>query len=283
MKISVVTPCLDAARTIGETIESVVSQRGDFAIEYLLVDGGSSDGTVPLIEGYAGRVRDEAFPADRGRISLRWISEKDGGLYDALAKGFRLVTGDVVAYINADDFYLPHALSTVADVFRAFPDVRWLTGMTVKYNEAGQITEARMPLGYGRRMIRKGFHGTTLPFIQQESTFFRRDLLAGVDLDRLRAYRQAGDFFLWHAFAGSTDLYVVESCLAGFRCRPGQLSGNRGSYLREFSGIADRSGLADRMVAWLLRRADRFLTDPRKRRWNGKIISWRGTCWSMSR
>ncbi len=279
MRISIVTPCLNAARHIDETIDSVLRQRGDFEIEYVVVDGGSTDGTVESAGRYAAAVERGDFPIRCRGARMAVLCEKDEGMYDGLAKGLRRVTGDVAAYINADDFYLPNAFSVVAAVFRSVRGVRWLTGMTVSYNEEGQITEVRLPLGYSRPHIRGGLHGTCLPFIQQESTFFRRDLLESADLDRLRTCRFAGDFYLWHSFAGATDLDVVESCLAGFRRRRGQISADRARYLEEFLAIADPPTLRERLAGRVLRKADRFLTAAGKRRWNGRIIRFRENRW----
>src|SRR5512139_3842863 len=127
MKFSVITPCLNAAAHIGETAASVLGQsalRDGATLEYIVCDGGSTDGTVEILRGLAS-------PA------MRVISESDGGLYDALARGLRLATGDVVAYLNAGDYYHPHAFRAVQEVLSARPDCRWLTGFAVDYSPSG--------------------------------------------------------------------------------------------------------------------------------------------------
>lgn len=96
MKISVITACFNAKNTIGDTIASVRSQRHNgFEIEHIVVDGGSSDGTVAIISEYA---------REQGS-GVRWISESDHGLYDAINKGIRLATGDWIGILNADDVF----------------------------------------------------------------------------------------------------------------------------------------------------------------------------------
>ncbi len=109
MKISVVTPCYNSARTIRETIESVLAQ--DYAeVEYLIIDGGSTDETVEIARAYEARF------AERG-WTYRISSEPDHGIYDAMNKGVRMATGEIVGIINSDDWYEPEALSYVAGVY----------------------------------------------------------------------------------------------------------------------------------------------------------------------
>lgn len=110
MKISIVTVCYNAAATIGDTIRSVAAQ--SYAdTEHLIIDGASTDGTLSIIE------------ANRGSGDLRVVSERDRGIYDAMNKGVRLATGDVVGFLNSDDFYAsPSALAEVARVMQS-PDI----------------------------------------------------------------------------------------------------------------------------------------------------------------
>ena len=92
MKVSIITVSYNSARTIRATIESVLSQ--DYPnLEYLIVDGGSTDGTVAILREYADRI-------------TRWVSEKDEGMYDAMNKGIAMATGDVIGILNSDDTYL---------------------------------------------------------------------------------------------------------------------------------------------------------------------------------
>lgn len=98
MKVSIITVSFNSAKTIADTIESVLSQ--DFPeIEYIIVDGGSSDGTVQIIRQYESRIS-------------KWISEKDQGMYDAMNKGIAMATGDVIGILNSDDVYMnKHVIS----------------------------------------------------------------------------------------------------------------------------------------------------------------------------
>lgn len=98
MKVSIITVSFNSAKTIEDTINSVLSQ--DFPeIEYIVVDGGSSDGTVNIIEKYQNRIG-------------KWVSEKDRGMYDAMNKGIAMATGDVIGILNSDDVYMnTHVIS----------------------------------------------------------------------------------------------------------------------------------------------------------------------------
>ncbi|MDD2961550.1 MAG: glycosyltransferase family 2 protein [Muribaculaceae bacterium] len=124
MKISVVTAVLNSANTLGNTLQSVLEQTYD-DVECLVVDGGSSDGTVDVIREY-----EQKFG---GR--LRWISESDSGLYDAMNKGIEMSTGDVVGFINSDDYYhrkdilsiIAHELETHKEVGAVYGDLKYIS------------------------------------------------------------------------------------------------------------------------------------------------------------
>src|SRR5688500_4533124 len=112
-KISIITPSLNQGDFIEQTILSVLSQ--DYPnLEYLVVDGGSSDATLGVLAKYAGKVT--------------WISEADKGQTDAINKGLRRATGSIVGYLNADDLLLPGTLNKIGEVFSDHPQARWATG-----------------------------------------------------------------------------------------------------------------------------------------------------------
>src|SRR5205823_6601564 len=179
---------------------------------------------------------------------------------DALAKGLRRATGEVVAYLNAGDFYAPAALDVVADVFEENP-VSWITGCQFEHNDRGQVISSLLPYRYRRRLIRAGLYGVRpilSHHIQQESTFWERSLLETLDLERLARCRLAGDYYLWTRFAQRADLRVVQSYLGGFTYHAGQQSEAIDAYNREARELAERPGPADFAIAafdaaaWLL-------------------------------
>lgn len=114
MRISVVTPSFNQAQFIRRTIDSILGQTGDFELDYRVIDGGSTDGTIEILESYGDR--------------LRWKSEHDNGQVDAINKGLRETTGDVVGWVNSDDILLPGALARVAAALEAHPEREWVHG-----------------------------------------------------------------------------------------------------------------------------------------------------------
>ena len=100
MKITLITACYNSVETIGTAIESVLSQKG-VDVEYIVVDGGSKDGTVDIIKEYADKTLNSQLLTPN--FTFRWLSESDKGMYDAINKGIRMATGDVVGILNADD------------------------------------------------------------------------------------------------------------------------------------------------------------------------------------
>ena len=163
-KISIITPCFNAEKYIGETIESVIGQTallsGRVELEYIICDGNSTDSTVSIIKSY-------------NHPSIRLLSEPDSGVYEALAKGLRMVTGDIVAYLNASDYYNKTAFDIVLDIFGT-KNVEWLTGYMTIYNDKSYAVNFLLPYKYRKRLIARGLYGRWLPFIVQESTFWSR-------------------------------------------------------------------------------------------------------------
>lgn len=109
MRISVITIAYNSENCIGRTIESVLAQSYT-DVEYLIIDGASKDGTVAVAESYRAALEEKG-------ITYRVYSEPDGGIYDAMNKGIRLATGDVIGILNSDDTYEPETLATVAETF----------------------------------------------------------------------------------------------------------------------------------------------------------------------
>jgi glycosyltransferase involved in cell wall biosynthesis len=270
-KFTVVTPCLNAADRIVATAESVVQQRavrsGRVALQYVVCDGGSQDGTVEALRRAVG-----------SDVSV--VCERDGGMYEALAKGLRVAEGDVVSYLNAGDVYHPAAFDVVADVMEAH-GVPWLTGMSVHCNEALQVVSAVVPFRYRKVLMRKGLYGRRVPFLQQESTFWRRSLLAKVDLAALASFRYAGDYYLWRCFSEEHEPAVVASYLGGFTRHDGQLSRNMPEYWAEVDRIADRRGPLDAVQAKWERYLWRNLSLAGRKRWNPQLFVWdeERRCW----
>ncbi|MYL83379.1 glycosyltransferase [Desulfovibrio aerotolerans] len=216
-----VTPSLNQAPFLAAALDSVLSQNYP-ALSYLVLDGGSSDGSQRLIRRVSHHLS-------------AWRSRPDAGHYPAVAEGFAApaaAPATLLGWLNADDLLHPQALFKIADAFLAAPDTRWLTGRPTAYDAAGQVTWVRPDLPRWTPEIFYG--GDFRAFIQQESTFFSRELwqAAGAAFDP--DFPLAGDFDLWLRFFKHTPLVTIDRLLGGYR----QHGSNRAilcrdQYLRE--------------------------------------------------
>lgn len=223
-KISIVTPSFNQAEFLETTICSVLSQRYPH-LEYIVIDGGSTDGSVDIIRKYEKHL-------------AYWCSEPDEGQYHAIVKGFERSTGEIMAWINSDDFYLAHAFSLVADVMREHPTVQWLTtAYRLGADRAGNILYTAMAPGYSHETFLDGgnttFRWPNDGWIQQEATFWRRSLWQPAAKETITRYDYAGDFALWAEFFRSAHLFSVKSPLGVFRLHDAQKTNALDNYFRE--------------------------------------------------
>lgn len=198
ISIAIVTPSFNQAPFIEETIRSVVDQQYP-EIQYVVIDGGSTDGSQDIIESYSNQLH-------------FYTSEPDRGHAHALNKGFAETDCEIMAWINSDDIYTPKALQTVARIFDQFPEVDWITGFNGLWNKEGIMTTAqRNPKNIYDYLTNKH------RWIQQESTFWRRSLWekAGGYIDENQKYMVDGE--LWCRFFQHAELYSVDAILGGYR------------------------------------------------------------------
>jgi glycosyltransferase involved in cell wall biosynthesis len=201
MKISIVTPNFNGAQWLDRAIRSVISQ--DYSgIEYIVMDGGSSDESLQIIERHRAHI-------------TKFVSERDNGQYDAIAKGFSLATGDILCWLNSDDAYFPWTIRVVARIFSDYPQIEWIMGVRCELRD-GALQGISNVIPFPRDVIRSGaFHPRGLGCIMQEACFWRRSLyekVGGISVD----WPFAGDYELWIRFAEQTDLVVTTALLGGF-------------------------------------------------------------------
>jgi glycosyltransferase involved in cell wall biosynthesis len=226
--ISVITPCMNAAATIGETLESVRSQ-GYPRLEHVVVDGGSTDTTLDLLRAAGG---------------VRWISEPDRGRADAANKGAQMATGEVIAWLNADDRYEPGALHAVGEAFARNPGPAWASGYCRIINGEGREVR-RAVTAYKCFLLR---HWSlplylTQNFVSDPATFLRRRAFCDVGpLDE--RYRESHDYDLWLRVARRYGAPVlIERNLACFRMAEGSMSMSGFEHqFREHREVARRHG-----------------------------------------
>jgi glycosyltransferase involved in cell wall biosynthesis len=229
MKISVITPSYNQAAFLAETIKSIASQEVSVETEHIIVDGGSTDGSVELLRSLGDQVI--------------WISEPDLGQADAVNKGIRMATGDIIGWLNSDDLYLPGALQAVSDYFRDHSECSWVYGQCRIINRSGEerwnwITR------YKNSRLRKFTYEKLLRenFISQPAVFFRKKLFekaGGLDL----SLRYAMDYDLWLRFGMISPAGVIRKDLASFRRHGSSKSetGYRDQFFEQFA-VARRYG-----------------------------------------
>lgn len=195
--VSIITPSFNQARYIESTIQSVLTQ--DYPnIEYIIVDGGSQDGTVDVIKKYEGRI-------------AWWVSEQDKGQTDAINKGFTSAKGQILAWLNSDDTYEPDAISAAVKYLQEHPEVGMVYSDCNFINEDGRVIGKFGSAQTDQRLLRQGY-----VHIPQQTMFFRAELWKQVGpLDP--SFYFAMDYDLWTRLAALTQLKYVPQTWANFR------------------------------------------------------------------
>jgi glycosyltransferase involved in cell wall biosynthesis len=197
-KLSIVTPSFNQGLFLEETIRSVLQQNYK-NLEYIVIDGGSSDNSVDIIKKYESSLH-------------YWVSEKDEGHGHAINKGFSHASGDIMAWINSDDKYTPWSLQVVAEIFSRFPHVMWIVGFNSWWNDAGAMLKAkRCPKNIFDFLL------GNYAWIQQESVFWRKTLWDAAGGYVNQNYKLMIDGELWTRFFLHAELYSVDCILGGYR------------------------------------------------------------------
>lgn len=206
MKISVITICYNSARHIEKAISSVLGQSYR-DVEYVIVDGGSGDGTVGIVAAHAAR-----------DPRIKWVSEPDEGISDAMNKGVRMASGEFIAHLHSDEFYLnADVLSFVATKLRNSPGAVWLTGGFHFVDETGRFLREVKVRSYSYRRL---IHVNT---ILHPATFIRREAFNAVGgFDTSLSYCM--DYHLWLRLGALSDPIIMKRSLACFSVHSGSRS-----------------------------------------------------------
>lgn len=190
LKISVVTPSYNQAKFVEECLLSVKEQNYPW-MEHIVVDGASTDGTLDILKQYSGR---------EGWEHLRWTSAPDGGQSDALNKGFQMAEGEVIGWLNSDDFYLPACFETVARAYQQYPQTDLLYGDFLWTDEKGVPFQIRREITFSRFAL---LHNHMCYVPSSGAMFFRSQIIRdGHRLDKTYHYAMDYEFFLRAAGAG---------------------------------------------------------------------------------
>jgi glycosyltransferase involved in cell wall biosynthesis len=204
-KISLITPSLNQGQFIEETIQSVLSQNYP-NLEYLVMDGGSSDNTIDVLKRYSNQ--------------LKWISEKDTGQTNAINKGLRMASGDIVAYLNADDLLLPGTLLKIAQLFMEHPQTMWITGQCRIIDENNREIR-KLITAYKNLWLRLSHPSILLitDYISQPATFWRANLMSEMGyLDENLHYVM--DYEYWLRLYTKYPPMFIPEYLAAFKIHP---------------------------------------------------------------
>ncbi len=199
LKISVVTPSFNQAKYLEATLRSVLEQ--DYPhVEHLVIDGGSTDGSVDILRKHSSRL-------------AYWCSEADRGQADAIAKGFQRATGEILCWLNSDDVFLPGALRAVAQFFHRHPEAEAVCGGAYIINSQGQPVRrfGHCTLGVKATFNRFRFYGQD--GVYQQATFWRRG-----------AYEAVGGVNRELQFIMDRDLFTRLACRQPFRQLPALLA-----------------------------------------------------------
>ena len=207
-KVSVITVCFNAENTLQHTIDSVVRQSYP-DIEYIIIDGCSDDGTVKIIK-------------ENEQHIAKWLSEPDNGMYDAMNKGIKISTGDLIAFINADDWYEDGTVASVVSNYQKNPDVDVIHGNEIRRSADGRILWVRRPNRNYKSLI-KGmtmFHPTCFITRRSYNRWGQYDI----------RYSLAADYeLLLRFYIKGAQICYIDKTLANFRV--GGLSWNKWSLL----------------------------------------------------
>jgi len=221
MMISILTPSYNQGRYIERNILSVLNQHYP-SFEHIIIDGGSTDNTVEILQKYP---------------HLKWVSEKDNGQADALNKGLEIATGEIIGWINSDDFYEPDVLNDVAKEFEDV-NIQWIVGnIKMFYEESKRAIPMRSPTITHSSLLKDP------DIVKQQATFFRKTILQQLG-GWNSTLQMIMDYDLWLRLARISTPKMIDKWWANFTHQAEQKSHGRNNLeqLHEMLGVMKREG-----------------------------------------
>lgn len=213
--VSIITPSYNQGAFLAETLESVVSQSGNFFLDYIVVDGGSTDNSVDILKQLDEQINTGGRRAACRGITFRWTSEPDGGQADGVNRGFAQARGEIIGWLNSDDTYLPGALATIVSQFQDHPTDVMVYGNALFIDKTGNITGSYPSEPFSLKRLSEKC------IVCQPAAFFRAGILEKVGF--LDVTLQASmDYDLWIRMgrAFEQDIAFIDTCLATSRMYP---------------------------------------------------------------
>ncbi|OGZ03090.1 MAG: hypothetical protein A2430_01925 [Candidatus Liptonbacteria bacterium RIFOXYC1_FULL_36_8] len=235
--ITIITPSYNQGLYIEETIQSVLSQVGNFYIDYIIADGGSTDQSVSIIKKYDQLIKNNSYPTKCLGIKYRWWSKKDRGQTDAINQGLKIATGNLISWLNSDDYLEPNALSKVFKEFINHPNYSLFYGdgyLLNQFNGNKKILKARP--GNFQQFLKRGHD------IFQPAAFFTKNIITKVGfLDQNMHY--AFDYDFWLRILKVGHSYYFPETLATFRLWPNsKTSSKQNEFFKERKQIFKKYG-----------------------------------------
>ncbi|MFA6908599.1 MAG: glycosyltransferase family 2 protein [Patescibacteria group bacterium] len=203
MRLSIITPSFNQGRFIAQTIESILNQPSGLDLEFIIVDAKSTDGTAGIVEKYRSLI-------EKKGIRFKFISEPDRGQSDAINKGSKLATGELLTYLNSDDYYEPNVLGEVVKAFTEFPHAQWGFGGWKFVDLEGREYISRIPMSYSKTKL------LCFDTIVQPSCFYKRDffLKSGLIDEKLHL---SMDYDLWLRMSATEDPITIPFVISNAR------------------------------------------------------------------
>lgn len=229
--ISIITPSYNQGNFIERTIQSVLLQNSPH-LEYVVMDGGSTDNTLEILKRYADR--------------LRYVSERDKGQSHAVNKGLQMTSGDIIGWLNSDDVYYPHAFTLVEKFFAEHPDIDVIYGQANYIDDKDQILEPYMTEAWDIERLKQ------ICFLAQPAVFFRRRVVERFGmLNENLNYCMDYDFWLRLALGGVKFAYLPQ-VLAAYRLYPGTKTVSSAAKAQEESMAMLHRQLGYVPTSWLI-------------------------------